>query len=189
MNNDYSVDPLEQFHAWYREGGSDRVALATATAAGAPSVRMVLLKASDERGLVVATSYESRKGRELTENPRAALLFYWPDLGRQVRVEGRVERLDEAESDAIFAARPRGAQLAAHASRQSERLASRAVLEERFAAASENYPGAVPRPASWGAYRLVPEQYEFWVHDDDRLHDRLLYERAGEGWQIQRLSP
>ena len=189
MNNDYSADPLEQFHAWYREGGNDRVALATATAAGAPSARMVLLKASDERGFVVATSYESRKGRELTENPRAALLFYWPELGRQVRVEGRVERLDEAESDAIFAARPRGAQLAAHASRQSERLASRADLEERFAAADERYPEAVPRPPSWGGYRLVPERYEFWVHDDDRLHDRLLYERAGDGWQIERLSP
>ena len=189
MNNDYSVDPLEQFHAWYREGGSDRVALATATAAGAPAVRMVLLKASDERGFVVATSYESRKGRELTENPRAALLFYWPELGRQVRVEGRVERLDGAESDAIFAARPRGAQLAAHASRQSERLSSRADLEERFAAADEQYPDAVPRPPSWGGYRLVPERYEFWVHDDDRLHDRVLYERGGEGWQVQRLNP
>ena len=189
MNNDYSADPLEQFHAWYREGGNDRVALATATAEGAPSARMVLLKASDERGFVVATSYESRKGRELTENPRAALLFYWPELGRQVRVEGRVERIDQAESDAIFAARPRGAQLAAHASRQSERLASRADLEERFAAADERYPDAVPRPPSWGGYRLVPERYEFWVHDDDRLHDRLLYERAGDGWEIERLSP
>src|SRR5215204_795789 len=106
MNNAYSADPLAQFHAWYREGGSDRVALASATAVGAPSARMVLLKASDERGYVFATSYESRKGRELSENPRAALLFYWPELGRQVRFEGRVERLDEAESDAIFAARP-----------------------------------------------------------------------------------
>jgi pyridoxamine 5'-phosphate oxidase len=189
MNNDYSADPLEQFQAWYREAGSDRVALATATASGAPSARMVLLKAYDERGFVFATSYESRKGRELTENPRAALLFYWRELGRQVRVEGRVERADEAESDAIFAARPRGAQLAAHASRQSRRLASRAVLEDRFAAADETYPGDVPRPPGWGGYRLVPERYEFWVHDDDRLHDRFLYERAGDGWQIERLSP
>jgi pyridoxamine 5'-phosphate oxidase len=189
MNNDYSPDPLEQFHAWYREAGSDRVALATATAGGAPSARMLLLKAYDERGFVVATSYESRKGRELTENPRAALLFYGPELGRQVRVEGRVERVDDAESDAIFAARPRGAQLAAHASRQSEHLASRADLEERFAAADETYPGDVPRPPTWGGYRLVPERYEFWVHDDDRLHDRFLYERAGDGWETRRLSP
>jgi pyridoxamine 5'-phosphate oxidase len=150
---------------------------------------MVLLKAVDERGFVVATSYESRKGRELTENPCAALLFYWPELGRQVRVEGRVERVDVEESDAIFAARPRGAQLAAHASRQSERLESRAVLEERFAAADKDFPGDVPRPASWGGYRLVPERYEFWVHDDDRLHYRICYSRDGDSWQTERLNP
>src|SRR2546425_12225397 len=113
MNRDYSRDPLEQFHVWFEEGGTDRVALATATSDGAPSVRMVLLKGFDERGLVFFTNYESRKGRELAENPRAALLFYWAEPGRQVRVEGSVERISEAESDEYFATRPRGAQLAA----------------------------------------------------------------------------
>src|SRR5437588_7882152 len=124
MNTDYSHDPLEQFRLWFEEGGTDRVALATATADGAPSVRMVLLKGADKRGFVFFTNYESRKGRELAENPRAALLFYWPEPGRQVRIEGRVEKVSEAESDAYFATRPRGGQLAALASPQSEPVES-----------------------------------------------------------------
>src|SRR5438309_1690122 len=149
MHKDYSPDPLEQFRAWYDDGGIDSVALATASSEGAPSVRMVLLKGADDRGFVVFTNYESRKGRELDENPQAALLFYWPQPGRQVRVEGRVERVSDAESDAYFATRPRGGQLAAWASQQSEPLESREVLEARFAELDVAHPGEVPRPPHW----------------------------------------
>src|SRR6266545_3825340 len=152
MNNDYSQDPLMQFRSWFEQGTGEAVALATATSGGAPSVRMVLLKGADERGFVFVTNYESRKGRELAENPRAALLFHWPGVGRQVRVEGSVERVDEAESDAYFATRPRGAQLAALVSRQSEPIESREELEARFAELDAAHPGDVPRPAHWGGF-------------------------------------
>jgi pyridoxamine 5'-phosphate oxidase len=189
MNIDYSPDPLEQFHAWFDEAGVDAVALATATSDGAPSVRMVLLKGADDRGFTVFTNYESRKGRELTENPRAALLFHWPGPGRQVRVEGLVAKISEAESDAYFATRPRGGRLAALASRQSEPLASREALEARFAEFDAAYPDEVPRPPNWGGFRLVPETYEFWQHRDNRLHDRLRYRRDADGWVTERLSP
>jgi pyridoxamine 5'-phosphate oxidase len=196
MNNNYSwtsidewLDPLAIFRAWFEEGATDTVALATATSAGAPSVRMVLLKGADDRGFVFVTNYESRKGRELAENPRAALLFYWAELGRQVRVEGTVERVSDAESDAYFATRPRGAQLAANASRQSEPLASREALEARFAELDAAHPDHVPRPPHWGGYRLVPDSYEFWQHRDNRLHDRLRYRRQAGSWQIERLAP
>jgi pyridoxamine 5'-phosphate oxidase len=158
MNNDYSLNPLQQFQAWFEEGATDTVALATATSAGAPSVRMVLLKGADDRGFTFVTSYESRKGHELTENPRAALLFYWPELGRQVRVEGPVERVTATESDAYFAARPRGSQLAAAASRQSEPLESREVLEARFAELDATHPDEVPRPLHWGGYVWCPRR-------------------------------
>jgi pyridoxamine 5'-phosphate oxidase len=189
MNNDYSRDPLQQFLAWFDEGAVDSVALATASSAGAPSVRMVLLKGADERGFTVFTNYESRKGRELTENPRAALLFYWPGPGRQVRVEGPVAKISEAESDAYFATRPRGGRLAALASRQSEPLESRKALEARFAELDATYPDEVPRPPHWGGFRLEPQTYEFWEHRDNRLHDRLRYRREGEEWVTERLSP
>jgi pyridoxamine 5'-phosphate oxidase len=187
MNNRYSQDPLGQFREWREEADTEAVALATATSEGAPSVRMVLLKGADERGFTFFTNYESRKGRELAENPRAALLFHWPD--RQVRIEGPVERVGEDESDAYWATRPRGAQLAAAISAQSEPIGSREALEARFAELDATVGTEVPRPRHWGGYRLVPETYEFWQHRDDRMHDRHRYRRDGETWTIERLSP
>jgi pyridoxamine 5'-phosphate oxidase len=184
MNNDYSRDPLEQLRDWL---DTEVVALATATGDGAPSVRMVLLKGADERGLLFFTSYASRKGRELAENPRAAMLIHSP--GRQIRVEGAVEKVSAAESDAYWATRPRGSQIAARVSSQSEPIESREELEERFAELDQSESGHLPRPAYWGGYRLVPESYEFWEHRENRLHDRIRYRRVGEGWQVERLSP
>jgi pyridoxamine 5'-phosphate oxidase len=189
MNNTYSLDPLQQFHVWFEEVAVDAVALATATSDGAPSVRMVLLKGADDRGFTFFTNYDSRKGRELAENPQAALLFYWPGPGRQVRVEGSISKVSEAESDAYFATRPRGGRLAALASRQSEPLESREALEARFAELDAAHPDEVPRPPHWGGLRLLPETYEFWQHRENRLHDRLRYRRDGDEWVIERLSP
>jgi len=188
---DLDPDPLRQFERWRTEaGGLDAVALATATAEGAPSVRMVLLKGADERGYVFHSSYEGRKARELAENPRGALLFYWQEPGRQVRVEGEVERVDQAESEAYFRTRPRGGQLAAWASTQSEVIGSREELEERFRAVETQYEGRdVPLPPHWGGFRLVPETYEFWEHRDNRLHDRFRYRRGDGEWVVERLSP
>jgi pyridoxamine 5'-phosphate oxidase len=180
-------DPLEQFRQWYGEAGvevPEAMALATASADGAPSVRMVLLKQADEHGVVFFTNYESRKGGELAENPRAALLFHW--AGRQVRVEGPVERVPDAESDAYWATRPPRSRAGAYASRQSEVLASRDELERRVAEAEALDPA---RPAHWGGFRLTPRVWEFWQHGDDRLHDRFRYRRDGDGWVIDRLSP
>ena len=188
---DLDPDPLRQFERWREEaGGLDTVALATATAEGAPSLRMVLLKGADERGFVFHSSYEGRKARELAQNPRAALLFYWQEPGRQVRVEGEVERVDQADSEAYFRTRPRGGQLAAWASTQSEVIGSREELEEQFREVEAEYEGRdVPLPPHWGGFRLVPESYEFWEHRDNRLHDRFRYRREGGGWTIERLSP
>jgi pyridoxamine 5'-phosphate oxidase len=184
-------DPLSQFRRWLADASDDdRMALATAAADGSPSVRMVLLKGVDEEGFLFFTGYESRKGAELEANPRAALLFHWAPLGRQVRVEGTVERVGSAESDAYFASRPRGSQLAASASRQGRVLANRAQLDEAVADLEREYAGRdVPRPEHWGGYRLRPHTYEFWQHRDDRLHDRLRYTRDGGGWRLDRLSP
>jgi pyridoxamine 5'-phosphate oxidase len=189
-------DPLEQFRRWYADAEAagikapQTMALATSTADGAPSVRMVLLKGADERGFVFFTGYVSRKAGELDANPHAALLFHWDTLGRQVRVEGRVERVREEDSDAYFATRPRGAQLAAVASRQSSVLRDRAEIDERVAELAREHEGAeVPRPEHWGGYRLVPENYEFWQHRDDRMHDRLRYRRTNGDWIVERLSP
>jgi pyridoxamine 5'-phosphate oxidase len=182
-------DPLRQFRAWFEEGGSDIVALATATPDGAPSARMVLLKDADERGFVFHTNYESRKGRELAANPRGVLLFYWAEPGRQVRIEGRVEQIAHDESEAYFRTRPRGGQLAAWASTQSEPIESRQALERRFAAMEAKYPGEVPLPPHWGGFRLVPELYEFWQHRENRLHDRFRYRAERGAWVIDRLSP
>ena len=191
---DLDPDPVAQFSAWYaeaREGGvrmPEAVALATATSSGAPSARMVLLKGFDGAGFVVFSGYESRKGRELEENPRAALLFYWDPLGRQVRIEGPVERVTEAESDAYFASRPRGAQISASVSPQSRVVESRAHLEA-LAAELEGRGGELPRPHAWGGFRLSPETYELWQHRANRLHDRLRYSRDGAAWKIERLAP
>ncbi|HMJ00588.1 MAG TPA: pyridoxamine 5'-phosphate oxidase [Gaiellaceae bacterium] len=188
---DLDPDPLRQFERWHAEaGGLDAVALATANEHGAPSVRMVLLKGADERGFVFHSSYEGRKARELAQNPRGALLFYWQEPGRQVRVEGEVERVDTAESEAYFRTRPRGGQLAAWASTQSEPIGSRAELEARFREVEAEYEGReVPLPPHWGGFRLVPEAYEFWEHRDNRLHDRFRYHREHANWVIERLSP
>jgi pyridoxamine 5'-phosphate oxidase len=187
--SDLDVDPLRQFEQWHLEAGSDAVALATATPEGAPSARMVLLRNADERGFTFHTNYESRKGRELEANPRAALLFYWHKLGRQVRVEGSVERVGRAESEVYFRTRPRGAQLAALTSAQSEPVESREALESRFAEHETRYADEVPLPETWGGYRLVPETYEFWQHRENRLHDRFRYRREADVWTIERLSP
>src|SRR5262245_30924602 len=184
MNSEYSGDPFEQFHAWL---DAEVVALATASAAGLPSVRMVLLKGADEQGLVFFTSYVSRKGRELAENPRAAMLIHSP--GRQIRIEGAVEKVSAEESDAYWATRPRGSQIAASVSRQSEPIESREALEERFAALDASSQGEIPRPAHWGGFRLVPEVFEFWEHRENRLHDRVRYRRDGERWTMERLQP
>ena len=189
-------DPVAQFAQWYERAQAtvkplpDAVALATATPAGHPSLRMVLLKGFDAHGFVFYTNYRSRKGRELARNPRAALLFYWGELERQVRIDGRVERLMARESEEYFATRPRGSQLSAWASAQSALVAGRGPLERRFAAFARKYPDAVPRPPHWGGYRLVPEAFEFWQGREDRLHDRVLYRRVRGGrWRIARLAP
>jgi pyridoxamine 5'-phosphate oxidase len=166
------------------------VALATADALGRPSVRMVLLRGADERGFVFHTNYTSRKARELTDNPYAAICVHWHAIEEQIRIEGTVVRLDDRESDEYFATRPRGSQIGAWASRQSETLRSREQLEEEYRASEQRFEGgAVPRPAFWGGYRLIPERIEFWFGRADRLHDRLLYVREGDGWRIERLYP
>jgi len=187
-------DPLRQFAAWFEEAGAagvrapEAMALATATSDGRPSVRMVLLKGFDERGFVFFTGYESRKGAELAANPRAALLFHWDALGRQVRIEGTVERVSKAESDAYFRSRPRGAQISATVSPQSRVVESRASLEA-LAAELEAGGDDIPRPPTWGGFRVRPETYELWQHRANRLHDRLRYRRNGGGWTIERLAP
>lgn len=189
-------EPLSQFRAWFTDAETagvpapEAMALATATPDGRPAVRMVLLKAADERGFAFYTNLESRKGLELGANPQAALLFHWQALGRQVRVEGTVGGVDREEAEAYFRSRPLGSRIAATASPQSRPIADRAELERLVEAARARFPGEdVPLPEHWGGYRLLPEAYEFWEHGDDRLHDRIRYLRGGTGWRRERLAP
>jgi pyridoxamine 5'-phosphate oxidase len=194
---DLDPDPLVLFGRWFEEARAEgafeptAMALATATGAGEPSVRMVLMKSYDERGLTFFTNYGSRKGGELEANPRAALLFHWPELGRQVRIEGAVERVGREESVAYARSRSRASQLSALASPQSRSVPDRAWLERRVAQlAQEHENGEVPVREDWGGYRLAPAAWEFWQHRPDRLHDRFRFEpAAGGGWTTERLGP
>jgi pyridoxamine 5'-phosphate oxidase len=188
-------NPITQFinameRASARNVDTSPAALATADASGRPSVRIVLLRGVDERGFVFHTNYNSRKARELAVNPYASLCLHWPTLEEQIRVEGSVERLPPDESDAYFAGRPRGSQLGAWTSEQSEILASREKFDEEYAATEARFAGLpVPRPPFWGGYRLDPSRLEFWYGRADRLHDRILYVREGSNWTVQRLYP
>jgi pyridoxamine 5'-phosphate oxidase len=192
---DLAADPLRQFEHWFAAARDvpvpvpEAMALATARRDGTPSVRMVLLKEADERGFSFFTNYESRKSRELTDNPQAALLFHWQPLGRQVRVEGEVGRLPADESEAYFRTRPLASRHAAWASPQSRPLPDRAELERLFADAALRHGDEPTLPPHWGGFRLVPNAYEFWEHGDDRLHDRVRYERDATGWSRTRLAP
>jgi pyridoxamine 5'-phosphate oxidase len=189
-------NPFALFAQWYLDAEAaelpepSAMALATANADGVPSVRMVLLRGFDERGFLFYTNYQSRKAEELGANPRAALVMYWAPLERQVRIEGVVEKLTAAESDAYFQTRPRGSQLGAHASPQSTVIPGRDYLEARLAELEAAFAGAaVPRPPHWGGYRVVAHTIEFWQGRPNRLHDRLRYQRVDNGWVMERLAP
>lgn len=192
---DLDPDPVAQFLKWLGEAQAAHpddftsMVLATADRSGRPSARVVLLKGCDQRGFVFFTHYESRKGRDLAENPRAALVFYWPEFDRQVRIEGTVERISREESEAYFQSRPLGARIGAAVSRQSEPIAGREELERAVREAAERLGENVPCPDTWGGYRVVPEEIEIWQGRENRLHDRFRYRRQPEGWKIDRLSP
>jgi pyridoxamine 5'-phosphate oxidase len=195
LESDLADDPFTQFADWFdaaRAAGIEApevMTLATATPDGRPSARMVLLKEHGPGGFVFFTGYESRKGRELAENPRAALVFYWRPLGRQVRIEGEVERLDAADSEAYFRTRPLQSRYGAWASRQSEVIPDRESLDLRYEEAAERFGADVPLPEHWGGYRLRPDAIEFWQHRENRLHDRFRYRLDGTEWLVERLSP
>lgn len=188
-------DPLRQFERWFDDALRAKLplpnamTLATATTGGAPTARIVLLKGIDHGGFVFYTNYRSRKGQEIEAKSSACLLFLWSDLERQVRIEGDVAKVSASESNEYFVTRPLGARLSAWASNQSETVASRQVLERAMEEARRRHGDNPPRPPHWGGYRLLPRAIEFWQGRADRLHDRLLYERAGAGWKIQRLAP
>jgi pyridoxamine 5'-phosphate oxidase len=190
------ADPIRLFLAWYEEAVAqgevfaDAMTVATVSADGRPSARMMLFKGVIDGGLSFFSNYRSPKGRDLELNPYAALVFHWRSLNRQVRVQGRVEKLSSAESDVYFRSRPRESQLGAWASPQSERVATRQQLDDRFAQVEQRFEGLeVDRPPFWGGYQLIPERFEFWIAREHRLHDRFLYERTPEGWKYTRLAP
>jgi pyridoxamine 5'-phosphate oxidase len=195
LQADLDPDPVRQLNVWLGEARAagvelaEAAALATATADGAPSARMVLVKDATDAGLTFYTGYDSRKGRELAENPRAALLLYWHDLGRQVRAEGAVERVSAEESDAYFGSRPLGSRVSAAVSPQSEVIEGREELEHAAAELARSVGEDVQRPEGWGGYRLRPELWEFWQHRVDRLHDRFRYLPGASGWIVERLAP
>ncbi len=192
---DLDPDPIVALRAWLADATEaspqpDAMAVATSTADGRPSARVVLLRGIDERGLVFFTNLGSRKGEELAENPRAAAVLHWWELGRQVRIEGAVEQVEREESAAYWATRPRASRVAAWASPQSESLSDREELETLFEDTEERFAEEdVPLPGFWGGLRIVPESFEFWTHRDDRLHDRIRYVREGDGWRRERLAP
>ena len=192
---DLDADPLRQFESWFAEARDavrepEAMALATASPDGAPSSRMVLMKAFDDRGFVFFSNYSSRKGRELEANPHAALLFHWDPLGRQIRVEGPVDRTSPGETAEYVRSRPRGSQVSALASPQSQRIQTREALEDRVRELERTYEGAdLPLPEDWGGFRVTPEAIEFWQQRRDRLHDRFRYTRSGGAWLIERLAP
>jgi pyridoxamine 5'-phosphate oxidase len=192
---DLHPDPIAQFRIWIVEAAAsssrpDAMTLATATADGRPSARIVLLRGADERGFVFFTNRDSRKAGELSQNPWAALVFHWYELGRQVRVEGRVEEVAREESDAYWQTRPRASRIAASASPQSRPIGDRAELDRLYSGvAAKLGERDVPLPSFWGGYRVVPAVVEFWLHHDDRLHDRVRYVRDGSGWRRERLAP
>jgi pyridoxamine 5'-phosphate oxidase len=190
------ADPFRAFHEWYGEversglERADAMTLATATASGRPSARIVLYKGVARGGFLFFTNYESRKAGELDANPHAALVFHWIPFQRQVRIEGRVERTTREESEAYFATRPRDSQVGTWASPQSAPIESRELLERRAAEIVDRHAGGpIPCPPFWGGYRLVPDAFEFWIGRDHRLHDRFRYERSGGGWSVTRLAP
>jgi pyridoxamine 5'-phosphate oxidase len=195
LRNLESKDPLELFRLWLQEAeGSEpndpnAAALATATPEGVPSVRMVLVKRADENGFCFFTNAESTKGMQLQANPRAALCFHWKTLRRQVRVEGRVTKIEAAEVDAYFHSRSRNSQIGAAVSEQSRPLANREELEDKFRRFSEEHPAEVPRPPYWCGFCLQAERIEFWINGENRLHDRLLFTREPDGWKTTRLYP
>ena len=187
-------DPFELFARWFEqartvEADPTAMTLATATADGRPSARMVLLKGVDARGFVFYTNYDSRKAHEIAATGQAALLFYWPSLDRQIRVEGAITRVSGAESDSYFASRPVESRWSAHASPQSRAIESRESLEAAVARVRGQYGDAVPRPAGWGGFRVSPDAFEFWQGRENRLHDRLAYTLTGDGWHRSRLAP
>ena len=192
---DVDPDPIQQFHTWFAQAldaklpEPNAMTVATVDAAGRPAARILLIKGVDEHGFVFYTNYDSHKGHELAANPHACLLFYWIELERQVRIDGRVEKTSNEESDAYFASRPLGSRIGAWVSEQSQVIGSRAMLEAREAEIRAKYGENPPRPPHWGGYRLVPDTLEFWQGRPSRLHDRIRYTRAGSGWQIDRLSP